>query len=81
MKEALISVIIIAGWLAKYMKETRLSAFLYMGHCSAMSNLKIGFRDCSTDSDQETAPLCIEHHSVIDHRLVQRSLAARPTSA
>ena len=80
MKEALISVIIIAGWLAKYMKETRLSAFLYMGHCSAMSNLKIRFRDCSTDSDQETAPLCKEHHSVIDYRLVQTSLAARPTS-
>ena len=75
------TVIIIAGWLAEYMKETRLSAFLYMRHCSAMSNLKIRFRDCSTDSDQEVAPLCIEHHSVIDHRLVQRSLAARPTSA
>ena len=49
MKEALISVIIIAGWLAKYMKETRLSAFLYMKHCSAMSTLKIKFGCCSTD--------------------------------
>ena len=61
MKEALISVIIIAGWLAKYMKETRLSAFLYMRHCSAMSNLKIRFRDCSTDSDHEADTTDSDH--------------------